>query len=340
MIRGLIIFLLVASVGTAYSQLSDFDNVDFTMADSIAANYKGESLKNLPMLAHKLTAPLPTQLEKFRAIYTWVSANIENDYGYYVRNKKKREKLNNDPDALESWNREFRSKAFEKLRKDKSTVCTGYAYLVSELAGFAGISSHIIDGYGRTVGANVEAPGVPNHSWNAVKLNGKWYLCDATWSSGSINLQKRSFLKDYNDGYFLADPELFVKNHYPLDTAWLLTDTHPSLETFLNGPLVYKYAFSNQIQPVAPVDLQSTIVKGESLVITIKSLGETDINLLTLELSRGSNNRMIKPKVKELGKALYELSCTISHKGTYDVHLKSGEDYILTYVVRVNKEGT
>ncbi|MEN7546358.1 transglutaminase domain-containing protein [Rapidithrix thailandica] len=335
MIRGLLLGVLLMGAGQAHAQLSGFDNRDYHRADSVAALYQGEDLTNLPILAHKLTADLPSELEKFRAIYTWVATNIENDYGYYLRNKQKRKKLLHRPAELKAWNEEFRSKVFKKLLKEQSTICTGYAYLVRELANFAGIDCHIIDGYGRTAEANVGGQGIPNHSWNAVRLNNKWYLCDATWSSGSIDPQKKSFVRNYNDGYFLAAPELFARNHYPLDSAWLLTDTQPTLQAFLEGPLVYKHAFSHQLQPIAPATLQVPAKKSEVFVLTLKTAKNADVNQLTLELKRGKDSRTVKPEVNQVGDELYELHYSFKQRGKYDVHLKSGKDYIVTYTLNV-----
>ncbi|MBA4058197.1 MAG: hypothetical protein C0490_26005, partial [Marivirga sp.] len=178
--------------------------VDFTKADSVAALYPNYSLKDLRNLANKLTIPLSTEEEKFRAIYFWICNNIENDYEYYVTNKHKREKLHNDPDALKEWNRKFSVLVFNKLLSEQKTVCSGYAYLFKELAFHAGLSCVIIDGYGRTAEANIGGPGIANHSWNAIQLNKKWYLCDATWSSGAIDTQNGSFVKRFDDAYFLA----------------------------------------------------------------------------------------------------------------------------------------
>ena len=169
-----LVLFLISSF--AFGQGSDFGHIDFKKADSIALSYEGESLKNLPVLTHKLTASLSTDVEKFRAIYTWVSTNIENDYSSYVKTRKKRKKLSENRKALIVWNNSFTPKVFENLLKYRKTACTGYAYLIRELASLAGIHCKIIDGYGRTATLILDENSIPNHSWNAVELNGKWYL--------------------------------------------------------------------------------------------------------------------------------------------------------------------
>src|SRR5690606_27087132 len=105
-----------------------------------------------------------------------------------------------DPEGLKEWNRKSHPRVLQTLLRQHKTVCTGYAFLVKELAYHAGITCEVIDGYGRTPQANIEGDGIPNHSWNAVQLNNAWYLCDATWSSGTNDPQQAKFIKKYNKG--------------------------------------------------------------------------------------------------------------------------------------------
>jgi transglutaminase/protease-like cytokinesis protein 3 len=193
------------------AQISDFHNADFRRADSIAALYPGHSLYHLKSLADKLTLPLPTEHEKFRAIYTWVCTNIESDYTLF-RTYKERPRLKRT-EARKKWNTEFSRLMYATLLRDHKTICTGYAYLVRELAICAGLQCVLVHGIAKTSKMKKQDPAAPNHSWNAVLLNGKWYYCDPTWSSGEIDSQTRQFVKKYNEKYFLPDAGVFGKDH-------------------------------------------------------------------------------------------------------------------------------
>jgi len=263
-----ILLFLLLSVGTmAYGQRSDFDSIDFNKADSIALYYKGASLTNLPVLTHKLTANLTTDVEKFRAIYTWVCTNIENDYGAYQKTIKKRKKLLDNQQALVEWNDNFIKKVFKKLVDQRKTACTGYAFLIRELADLADINCKIVNGYGRTATSTLDENSIPNHSWNAVELNEKWYLCDPTWSAGRIVLEEDGprFEPEYFDGYFLADPNLFVKKHYPVENNWALLPDPPTFKQFTEGPIVYKEAFKLKITPTEPRTMRIETIKNENV---------------------------------------------------------------------------
>jgi hypothetical protein len=109
-----------------FAQRSDFNDIHFKKADSVAEVHKGESLKNLPVLTHNLTTPFDTDVEKFRAIYTWISSNIENDYSSYVKISNKRKRFVNNRQAFLEWNNSITPKVFDRPLNELKTACTGY----------------------------------------------------------------------------------------------------------------------------------------------------------------------------------------------------------------------
>lgn len=336
--RYLVLFLLLAS-GRLFGQREDFKHIDFNKADSTALSLKGESLSNLPVLTHKLTAHLLTEVEKFRAIYTWVSTNIENDYTAYIRTSSKRKKLSEDREAYLEWNNDFTPKMFEKMRSSKKTACTGYAYLIRELSSLVGIDCKIVDGHGRTANLDLTPKSPANHSWNAAKLNDRWYLCDATWSAGRVMLEDDGpkFESDYHDGYFLADPALFVKNHYPLQTDMALLDAPPTFDTFLAGPIVYKEAFAETIIPIEPSTMHFEALKNEPVVFKIAASDSSFSEHIKLLLVNGNSSTSLQPEVsKKQGQ--YVLHHAFKKSGLYDVHIQVDNSIVVTYVVRVKRK--
>ncbi|MBO0590451.1 hypothetical protein I2486_03435 [Cellulophaga sp. E16_2] len=332
-----LIFILYTSISCA--QRSDFIGINFSKADSIAMQYKGASLKNLPVLVYNLTTPLPSEVEKFRAIYTWVSTNIENDYDSYAKTKSKRNKIGKDRASFLAWNERYSPKVFQNLIANKKTACTGYAYLVREMAGLAEIPCEIVDGHSRTATVLLTLNSLPNHSWNRVQLNGKWYLCDATWSAGQIilNEDKPVFQFEYHDGYFLAAPSLFIKNHYPIEAKWSLMDEVPPFETFVLGPIVYKGAFKHKIQPIAPLKLETEIIKNETVKFQFKSSTILNAEELVMEVGNGYSNTKIDTK-PILQNKTYTITHRFTKTGLFDLHLKYNDAIIATYIVRVKRK--
>lgn len=232
--RIITLILFLAFVPLSMAQRGDFSAVDFTKADALAREYQGEDLRALPILVKKLTAPLNTNVEKFRAIYFWVSHNIRGEHHLALENDKMRRKFHEDTLALEQWNAGFKKEVFKLLVNKKETLCSGYTYLIQKMASLAGIEVAIVEGFGLMNKLKLEDQTIPNHSWNAVKLDGKWYLCDATWAAGYTDMNTYLFQFDYDDQYFLTDPSEFAKTHHPVDSQWALLPKGSIMETAQN----------------------------------------------------------------------------------------------------------
>jgi hypothetical protein len=335
----LVYLFILTGLYNSYGQRSDFLEIDFKKADSVALSHKGASLKNLPLLTYNLTGNFTTDVEKFRAIYTWICTNIENDYTAYLRTSNKRKKLSDDREEFLKWNHSFTPKVFEKLLTTKKTACTGYAYLIKEMANLAGLKSEIVDGHGRTATLRLQEESSANHSWNTILLQNKWYVCDATWSAGLIVVEEDGprFKSQYTDGYFLADPQLFIKNHYPLEAKWSLLEKVPSYTEFITGPVVYKQAFSNNIIPIAPQQMYLETVKNKSVsfeLTTPELVNEKKLNLLLVH--NGATTK-IEPEITN-----NDTGHTLKHRferaGSFDVHVQYKDAIVATYVVKVRRK--
>lgn len=318
--------------GSLEAQRSDFRDTDFACADSIAALYPKHSLHDLKGLVYKLTSDLATEQEKFRAIYRWVCNNVKSDYKLYLETIRMRKKIQTQG-YLTAWNRRFSATVFRKLLREHKTICSGYAYLVRELALCAGLSCQIVNGYGRTANINIGGTGIPNHSWNAIKLNGKWYLCDATWSSGSIDGDKGSFLRSFEDAYFLAEPSLFVRDHYPLDTAWILKREKPTLQEFLNAPLIYPAAHRFTVTPMFPETFNVTTSKGALVSFCFRKNGK-EINTIGLQVN-GNSRTDGQYYQSGISNEVYCIDHTFSGRGMFTVHIRVNTIHAVTYVVVV-----
>ncbi|WP_158838511.1 transglutaminase domain-containing protein [Polaribacter sp. L3A8] len=317
------------------AQKDNFKHINFTKADSIAHIYKDKSVNSLPILSLLLTSKLDTDVEKFRAIYSWVSRNIKGDHAAVSKNTRKRKRFKNDSTKLTQWNNSFNKVLFKKLLKDKKTVCTGYAYLIRELCTLANIESKIIDGYGRSAVVNIGKLSIPNHSWNAVKLNNKWYLADATWSTGYTDLSTNTFIFDYNDGYFLTEPQLFIKSHFPLDKKWSLLQKETILtDKFVNAPLIYGATFKHQIVPIYPKEMINNISKNGEIIFQLQAKETIDLNKIEIQI--GKSISAIKPSFISRKNQFIFINYKFKIKGFYDVHLRYKNNVIATYTFKVN----
>lgn len=167
--------------------------------------------EDIDRLAIKITKNSTSNIEKVESIYRWVTSNIK----YDIR-------------QLKDFNDfEYAQKASTVYRK-KLAVCQGYANLLSALLSESDIINYVIMGEARTDNDD----SLQRHSWNAILIDNKWHLVDATWDAGYI--RNRTFVRRQSTDFFLQDPADFIKTHLPDDPIWQLLPSPISMQEFLD----------------------------------------------------------------------------------------------------------
>ncbi len=92
---------------------------------------------------------------------------------------------------------------------EKKCVCEGYAKAFKYLADKVGIDCILMQGVATNSNGNQE-----KHAWNAVNINGIWYLIDVTWDDPIIIGKGRVTSSTYYK-YFLKGTQAFYKDHTP-----------------------------------------------------------------------------------------------------------------------------
>jgi hypothetical protein len=203
---------------------------DFSAIDRHALNTPESVEFSVESLADYLIRPATDDIEKIRVLFRWITANIHYDN---QSTGSRAIHFSNPNDVL----------------KIRSTVCAGYATLIESLGRAAGLEvrqiSGFAKGYGYTVGDSVLYP--PNHTWNAVRLNGKWHLLDATWGAGHLDENGR-FNRAFDEHFFLTDPKELITTHLPTDPRWQLLNPPVSEKTFIDMPLLKPAFFHHQLR--------------------------------------------------------------------------------------------
>ncbi|GAB3523743.1 hypothetical protein GCM10027442_50490 [Emticicia fontis] len=192
------------------------------MSFAVSAQTVSPSVKRL---SSKITDGIRNDSLKVRAIYEWVTDNIVYDIDLFSEMNIK---------TAEQYAEAQKS---EKVIHRKKAVCMGYTNLFQDLCNACNIKAYSISGYCKSLNprTNVMAFSSEKHSWNAVKINNRWYLCDPTWSAGSIDMHTGSFLKNLNEEFYLTEGKTFIKRHIPLDPLWQLLDYPLSMQEFRYG---------------------------------------------------------------------------------------------------------
>lgn len=152
------------------------------LAEDDMAFYRG--LKEYLDYAYGFTTPY----EQEKAVHDYMADNCEYDRENY---------MNNTVPIV--------SHSAEGVFVYKTAVCDGYASAFQLCMDILGIECRTV------VGPAKGAKGWEGHAWNAVQLEGEWYMVDVTWDSGRDG--------DNKYGYFNLPFRAFRKDH-KTDSAW------------------------------------------------------------------------------------------------------------------------
>ncbi|KAG5342685.1 hypothetical protein C0989_010653 [Termitomyces sp. Mn162] len=234
---------------------------DFAHVDSHAALFPRHSVTSLDKLAYDLTEPFPSELEKARAIFTWLHHNIVYDAEAFFSG-------NVQPSTAES------------TLSSGLAVCDGYAGLFQSLAERLGMQVHKVTGHGKGVGwaaVNSDQPIPPysgNHAWNCAFLDGEWHLIDSCWGAGALD--GSVYQQRFSPMWFTSSPREFGRTHFPEDPSYQLLsedDGGPvSWEDYIMepaGPIVFKDFYRLNLWPTALQPSTSTIRGGTRVVFYV-----------------------------------------------------------------------
>lgn len=237
-LRSLLLFSLVL---TAIIHVTGTGNTDFQQVDRLARQMRKSA--TLESTAVKLTEAYPSDLEKVRAIFVWITHNVAYDI-QKVREQQRRNNRTlitaNSQAELDAYIKNLPRKMAETAFSKGKGVCEDYSNLFLYMCQSVGIEASYITGYARSSTSKLNKyPDRSNHVWNGVKIDGRWYLLDATWSAGQVDLQSGVFSKEFSDGFFLADPVKFLLTHFPDDPKWQLVGSPIDVDQFVSLPLAY-----------------------------------------------------------------------------------------------------
>uniref|UniRef100_UPI003AAFD91A uncharacterized protein n=1 Tax=Centroberyx gerrardi TaxID=166262 RepID=UPI003AAFD91A len=198
-----------------YASEDTFAKIDSHVIKS-GKELRSKRVFSVQTITQTITEGAQSELEKLRAIWIWICHYIEYDVSGYLGFT---DKMCSPEDVIESGR----------------GVCCGYSSVCLHMCQEAGIECKEVSGHGKGVGYR-QGQSYQNtkssHMWNAVRLRGHWYLLDACWGAGRVDLDNKTFIKRYDDFYFLTDPEEFINSHCPDDPEWQLLDCPVPLEEF------------------------------------------------------------------------------------------------------------
>ncbi|SRX52369.1 transglutaminase domain-containing protein [Aequorivita sp. CIP111184] len=175
---------------------------------------KGKTPFSTTKLAFAITKDATSDKDKVFAIYKWIASNISYDNELRLSAELQKEFYTSEENVT------------KKVLERKMALCGGFAFLFKSLCENVGVPTEVIHGFTKDYSGKIQKSKIPNHTWNAVKLNGKWKLLDITWaiSYGSNNKA--------DDFWFLTKPADFILSHFPEDRKWTLLGNPISFSEF------------------------------------------------------------------------------------------------------------
>ena len=209
---ALLLLFAVGSASVLHAQQLSYSKSEITQRTQ---QIPAEDTHSVGTLAAALTDGLAGDEAKAYAIYSWVAHNLTYD-------RLAVENVTTYASLEEVTN--------EALTK-RMGVCMHYAQLMDALADEAGIPSLVVSGY---VKSDREIYKIP-HAWNALKIEGDWYLFDPTWGSGYFDRSTKLYRQEFSEKYFKIPPSQMIKTHMPFDPLMQMLYYPRSASEFVSG---------------------------------------------------------------------------------------------------------
>ena len=247
--RSLVLSIFcLTSFSYCFSQLK-FTESEVQKIALLVKNIPKSAQHNSNSLVSEINKMGKTELIKTLATYEWITHSIAYDTKALVKN-------------------DVQARSADEVIKSQTAVCSGYATVFKALATGLGLECELIEGYakgyGYETGTIIEEP---NHVWNKVKIDGIWYLIDATWGAGSVSNDasgKLSFNAAPNMDWFILDPLVSIYSHFPVESknqlieaplTKVLFDKLPNLD-----PIYFSSGFLNSTETMAVYKKSSTFL--------------------------------------------------------------------------------
>ena len=283
------------------------------------------TLSNLKNIMKSKTDRL-SQVEKAFVIFIWISQNIDYDANSFFAGRS----VDCTPEGV--------------FASGKS-VCSGYSRLYQDIALFLGLEVECVSCYAKGVGYQ---PGdkidSTNHEYNVIKLDGKWYPIDATWGAGHI--EGKDYIRQFTEFYFLSDPNLLIKTHFPEDDRWQLGDRKYTFEEFLAWPQVKEkfniYGFYKYYPEQGLIKLNGS--NSLKFYLYAKDMNKVDVSCEVYLLQNNCFHQQLNLSLINKYEDKFEITCLLNRKGKYKIQLFGNDDGsthfsdIMEYTVEVNQD--
>ncbi|PAV63800.1 hypothetical protein WR25_26309 [Diploscapter pachys] len=231
----------------------------FATIDEVAVHYAKSDVASFTDLVRALSSGARSDVDVARAIYRWITIKNLNTMTF--------------DDSVKS------DTPMGLLRGIKYGT-ESYHVLFKRLCSYAGLHCVVIKGFSKSAGYQ---PGYSfddhrfRNTWNAVYLDGSWRFVQCNWGARHLVNAKDAvdnrtpdgnLRYEYDDHYFMTDPEEFIYEFFPQQAEWQLLPRPISLSQFERIPFVRSLFFKYGLSFTDP-QLESIIYTDRSGAATV-----------------------------------------------------------------------
>lgn len=288
-------------------------------------------------IAHYIDSIATDEEEKAWMLYCWITDNISYDTRALI--------TGNGGDLQATT-----------VFQTKKAICVGFSNLFKSIGEEMGLEILEIPGFSKGHDYKESSPTYKsNHIWNAVKINGKWKLVDATWGQGFLKEKDGRTInyKQFSDFWFATEPYQFLFTHFPENPDYQFMEEPISNEVFRNTPRIEAGFFQRglvnkrnykKIFNLNKDDLVVNYTNGDTIIINsaplLSGLENEEIHHFNIvnnnakKMAIINNEEWIPMEEKETGEFVFT---GMLDKGTAVVAVNNNDynkyDYILEYKV-------
>jgi len=236
-----------------YLKAQVYENNDdvFETVDECARKAAQTKFSSFTALVRHLVGNFSSDVDKARALFRFMTY-VEFEHSSWFLYYPEKENTRGAPTNL------FRSVEFGIESKSLT---------YKRLCAYAGLHAISIQGFCK---AKEYEPGeefIDNrwrNSWNAVYVSGGWRLVQPNWAALSVNTKAlREKRKMYQDHYFLADPDKFIFEFFPLSAEFQFLDHPITRSEFENLPVLRSTFFHFDLSLARNEGLLSAAVQAD-----------------------------------------------------------------------------
>ena len=281
--KQLLFFFLFIAIAT--------NSQDFKRVDSLVLEYPRFS--KVSDLATKISKDFISDEDKARAAFYWLAKNIHYNLKEYYNPKQRSYNFSYATEEEKKQKLQaLKDKIIATAFLSKTGVCEEYAQSFKKICDLVGLESEVIKG---TVKIHPEEIGKPkgntNHAWNAVKLNNKWLLLDATWAAGYEFNGK--WIQKFDNYFYNIPKEKIFKTHFPKEAIWVLRFGNITLEEFYNQPIYNVSLLNSKIELIPPTSGVLKVNSSNEIILSFKKMDKNTLIYYTFKGQRYAKKPMI-----------------------------------------------